>query len=161
MGKLKYLILAVTTLFLLTTCKKNDQDSSREVEYIVFGHFYGECVGKDCIDIFKMDCCHIYEDTNDFYPNMIDPYKASYIELDSRERDSVSFLIYRIPHVLFFETARFIGQPDAADQGGLYVEIKCVGKPVQYWFIDQNKANIPSYLHTFVDDINKAVKLLM
>jgi len=40
---------------------------------------------------------------------------------------------------LFFETAKVIGQPDAGDWGGLYVEIKCVGEPVQYWFIDQKK----------------------
>jgi len=102
MCRLKYFLVLIAVSFLLTTCNNNDQDSTKQIEYLVFGHFYGECFGKDCIRIFKMNCCQIFEDTNDIYPDMVHQYTASYIELDPKELDSASFLIHRIPHVSVF-----------------------------------------------------------
>jgi hypothetical protein len=159
MCKLKYYLLLLSVLFVITTCKKDDKPVG-QIEYIVFGHFYGKCVGEQCIEIFKLNCCHIYEDTNDTYPNHIDQYAASYIELDSKDRDSVSFLLNSIPDSLFSEKKKVIGSPDAGDWGGIYFEIKFQDQPVQYWFIDQMKTNLPTYLHTFVDDINTAISRL-
>jgi hypothetical protein len=159
MYKLKYYLLLISGLILITTCKKQDEPVG-QVEYIVFGHFYGECAGEQCIEIFKLNCCHIYEDTNDFYPDQVNQYSASYIELDSKKRDSVSFLLNRVPRSLLDEKKKIIGTPDAGDWGGIYFEIKYQDHPVQYWFIDQMKTNIPTNLHSFVDDINTAIKRL-
>jgi hypothetical protein len=157
MARLKYFSIMFVTLLLLTTCDKNNKDSSRQIEYMIFGQYYGECGGKDCVSFYKLDCCQIFEDTNDVYPSIGQQFDGKFIELDPNKRDTVSFLIHRIPHVLFFETTKVIGKPDAADGGGLYVEIKCVGEPIQYWYIDKVKSNIPTYLYTFVDDLNTAI----
>lgn len=159
MKNLKYYLLLISFLFLITTCKKEEEQVG-QVEYIVFGHFYGKCFGEQCIEIFKLNCCHIYEDTNDTYPNQNNQYSASYIELDSNLRDSVSFLMSRIPGSLYSEKGKVIGMPDAGDWGGLYFEIKHKDQPTQYWFIDKMKTNIPTYLHKFVDDIETAIKRL-
>jgi hypothetical protein len=159
MHRLKYYLLILSILFVITTCKK-DEEPAGQVEYIVFGHFYGMCIGEQCIEIFKLDCCHIYEDTNDIYPDHVNAYVASYVELDPKERDSVNFLINRIPNSLLSINEKVIGTPDVVDQGGLYFEIKHKDQPVRYWFIDQNKSNVPASLHTFIDDINTAIKRL-
>ena len=159
MSKSKYFLLLISVLMLTTTCKKQDEPVG-QVEYIVFGHFYGMCAGEQCIEIFKLSCCHIFEDTNDTYPDQLNPYSANYIERNISLRDSVSFLLNRIPTGLYSETAKVIGTPDAGDWGGIYFEIKHQNQAVQYWFIDQRTENIPTYLHTFVDDINKAIKKL-
>lgn len=159
MYRSKYYLLLISVLFLITTCKK-EKEPDGQIEYIVFGHFYGECAGEQCIEIFKLNCCHIYEDTNDIYPDQVNQYSASYIELDSKKRDSVSFLLSHIPSSLIAEKQKVIGTPDAGDWGGIYFEIKYQDHPVQYWFIDQMKSNIPTYLYTFVDDINTAISKL-
>ena len=158
---MKYLILMAVIFFLFTTSCKNNKDESRQIEYMIFGQYHGFCGGKDCNKFFKIDCCQIFEVTSGVYPDFGLLLNGKFNkELDPRELDSVSFLIHRIPHVLFFETVKTIGSPDSHDQGGLYIEVKCVGNPVQFWYIDQDKGEIPSYVHTFVDDINKAIVLL-
>jgi hypothetical protein len=161
MGKMKFLTLLIPVVILLSCCRNNSQDEPRQIEYMIFGHYYGECAGKDCIKFFKIDCCQIFEDTSDIYPDIgLELISNFNKELNPKELDSVNFLIHRIPHVLFFEKVKVIGVPDANDQGGLYVEVKCAGEPAQFWYIDQMKTNIPEYLHPFVDDINKAIALL-
>ena len=160
MDRLKYLLLMFVALFLLNTCKTNDKNTTRQIEYMIFGQYYGECSGKNCIAFYKINCCQIYEDTTDVYPNIGLQYNGTFIELSPQKLDSVNYLIHRIPHVLFYETVTIIGKPDEADGGGLYVEVKCVGEPVQYWYIDKVKTKIPTYLYSFVDDLNSAIKKL-
>ncbi len=52
-----------------------------------------------------------------------------------------------------------IGQPDAGDWGGIYVEYK-FNSVRKFWLIDQKKSNIPAYLHEFVDKTNKKIELI-
>lgn len=160
MLRFKGYFLFALLIFFFSACKKDEKPSPVESEYIIFGHFYGMCGGEQCVEIFKWDCCHIYEDTNDNYPSITEKYKPSFIELNYNEHDSVSFLMNSIPAELFSENQKVIGMPDAGDWGGLYFEIKQKDQEVKYWYIDQMKANVPVYLHSFIDDINTAIKRL-
>ena len=157
--KMKYCIMLITAMVLLTGCKK-DEESSVPIDYIVFGHFYGECAGEQCIEIFKLDCCQLYEDTNDVYPDQGNQYIASYKKLEPAKYDSVKFLTNEIPAILFTFNQKVIGTPDAGDWGGIYFEIKYSDSTIKYWFIDQMKSNVPSSLHPFIDNINLAIAKL-
>ena len=47
-------------------------------EYIVFGHFYGYCVGEGCIEMYKIEDSRVYEDTKDQYPGRDDFYQGHF-----------------------------------------------------------------------------------
>lgn len=148
MKKLMFLLLASGMLF--QSCQKDEDTPMGNVEYIVFGHFFGECIGEDCVEIFKIENDVLYEDQKDNYPSNTNPYVGEYITLDDAKYQLVKDLEVFIPNELFNETQTVIGQPDVADQGGYYFEI--VEDGVQYHFrIDTNKEALPDYLMDFAD----------
>lgn len=49
--------------------------------------------------------------------------------------------------------------PDCADQGGLYVEYR-QGNAYGKWHIDQDKEEVPTYLHEFMDKVNETIRLI-
>lgn len=155
--KRTYLILI--SLLFFSYCEKSPIDSSKD-GYLVFGRFYGECIGESCVEIFKIEGSKLYEDTLDHYPtqNNLPPH-TSYVRLADGLYEKVKHLPNIIPNKLFSEDAMIIGQPDAGDWGGFYLETVQSGT-VENWLIDKNKSNIPEYLHGFVDSLDSAVEKL-
>ncbi len=152
-----FLLLAVT----LTSFSCEDEDNlmvsdETVAEYLVFGHFYGHCAGDNCIQIFKITNGKLYEDTLDDYPTHDRPYVGNYTELSQANYEKLSALRGSIPSQLYAETDTIIGQPDAGDWGGLYLEVFINGQK-KFWLIDQNKTNLPVYLHDFVDEMNATI----
>ena len=130
-----------------------------QINEVIFGHFYGYCVGEKCIEIFKLTNSKLYEDVSDNYPSSAQPYNGNFIEMDDEKFQLVSNLLENIPETLFASQDTVIGSPDAADGGGLYIAINNENG-VRYWLIDQMKYNIPEDLHTFVDEINRNIALI-
>jgi hypothetical protein len=64
----KILILLCLPLTFLISCKK-DNAAIPPSDYLIFGHFYGECSGERCIEIFKLEKDKLFEDKADQYPN--------------------------------------------------------------------------------------------
>lgn len=120
--------LMTFTMVLLHGCA-NAPTSPAEDSYLVFGHFYGECIGEVCVEIFKIENNTLYEDTLDNYPtyNKL-PHNTSYMQLPNDKYEKVEHLLTSIPRKLFSENALVIGQPDAGDWGGLYLETNLAGK---------------------------------
>jgi len=52
-----------------------------------------------------------------------------------------------------------IGQPDAGDWGGLYIEYN-KDAVRRYWLLDQMKSNVPEYLYDFIDKVNEKIALI-
>ena len=153
---------SILFLFMLITftCCKKEKCATSEItnDYLVFGSFYGECFGEQCIEIYKLDNHHLYEDTRDMYPGSTQPYQGSYQKLHDSLYSQVQHITMKVPAQLLQETGSVIGQPDAGDWGGYYLETKQNGQ-VRFWLIDTKKENLPSYLHPFVDEL--AVKLVI
>lgn len=63
------------------------------------------------------------------------------------------------PNDLLDITEKVIGQPDAGDWGGLYIEYSR-NEIRQFWLIDRNKSNVPSYLHGFIDKVNERIAMI-
>lgn len=153
------LILMAVWLLLFSNCHQST-DSSSEESYLVFGRFYGLCVGESCIEFFKIENDQLFEDTLDYYPTQNDlPHNTSYVRLSDEAYERVKHLPKLIPDELFFEDSEVIGQPDAGDWGGFYLETDQSGT-IEIWLIDKNKNNIPEYLHAFVDSLDHAIETL-
>jgi hypothetical protein len=151
---------AIWIIVVLSSCEyENLEEQTTNTNYIVFGHFYGFCVGEKCIEIFKLTSTTLYEDTNDKYPSLSQPYEGTFQQLDQALFEKVKDLRTKVPQELLATDSGVIGQPDAGDWGGLYFEISIQGKK-QFWLIDKMRTNLPEYLKPFADDIESAIALI-
>jgi len=143
-------------LVILSSCHgpKSEQDTNPQ-DYLIFGHFYGRCMGESCVETFKLTNEQLFEDTIDDYSGE----KFAFVPLNKAQFEEVKGLISLIPDQLSQEKETTIGCPDCADGGGLFIELAKGGR-VQRWRIDQNKGNVPSYLHRFMDMVNAKIELL-
>lgn len=162
----KLLIFFCLPLLLLISisCEKEDDvnDATGEFEYMIFGHFYGECGGENCVEIFRFDMHHLEEDTLDTYPNSSTAYTGAYVPLSNAKYELVKDLVDSFPMELYDEPENVLGQPDAGDWGGAYVEIKYVNDPARsgFWLLDQNTNNMPMIYNDFVARINEKILLI-
>ncbi|UZR99764.1 hypothetical protein [Chondrinema litorale] len=151
------LILAVFNL----GCQDEETESIEKGEsgYIIFGHFYGECMGESCVEIFKLEADRLLEDTKDKYPLQSSYYEGEYRTLSNAKFDKVRDMFFSFPDELFDYPQTIIGEPDAGDWGGLYIEYNFEGIR-KYWLLDQMKDNVPTELHAFIDKVNLSIDLI-
>ena len=148
----KFLALLFTVVF-LSSCSKTNNPARQE--YLIFGHFYGMCGGEECIETFKLTDDILYEDIEDDYSKsslIFNPIGNDKFEIAKDLREF-------IPAELLNETDQTFGCPDCNDQGGIYIQYSTNGK-VHTWRLDQNKSDIPSYLHAFTDKVNEKIGLI-
>lgn len=150
-----FLITILTTLMLFG-CSSSDDISLIDDDYLIFGHFYGECIGEGCIETFKLTSNALYEDTVDSYAGSA-PFNFEQLENDRFE--AVKDLIDFFPSQLISENNDVLGCPDCADGGGIFIEYS-KNEIIKSWRIDQSKSNIPTYLHQFVDKVNEKISLI-
>ncbi len=164
---MKQYIHFLTILLLIsfaTSCTndKLEDIGAGQLEYIIFGHFYGFCVGEACIEIFKLENGRVYEDTLDIYPRFDKPYEGNYVPLSQTHYNLVKDLPDLIPAELFLETEIVLGLPDATDGGGFYIEVqyKDDASKSGFWILDQSEFYLPEQYHSFVDEIKARILLL-
>ncbi len=162
--KTVHVLLFFLALITFYGCKDDAKDPSDEGlksgASVAFGSFYNMCAGSRCVAFFKLQDNKLYEDTKDKFPTQGQPYDGTYDKLlDNIKYQLVKDLSDKIPAALFDETEAIIGCPDCSDGGGLYLEVNTSdGK--RYWYIDNNEARIPDYLHTFVAEANEKINQL-
>lgn len=145
------LFLPVITLIFLSSCSKIESEVANP-DYLVFGHFFGECGGEQCIETFKLTSTQLLEDTNDNYLGT----EFDWTELDADKHALVVDLLDAFPASLADEADQTFGCPDCGDWGGNYVEYSANGK-VGRWVLDMIKDDIPAYTHDFVDLLNEKI----
>lgn len=155
---MKKLICFGLCLLGLFACKKEDVSSTTQ-DYLVFGHFYGECVGETCIEMFKIENNHLFEDSNDSYPSSNTAYEGNYISRSDTKYEQVKDLVNHLPARLLEENSTVIGQPDAGDWGGIYIEVRKEGQR-KFYLIDKVKNNIPAYLQPFINEVEASIAKL-
>ena len=147
-----------------TGCSDQSTDNNSSDDYLIFGRFYGFCVGEECIEIFKITNSQIFEDQNDNYPQQSGEgnnfYDGNFNELPNEAFSLANQIQGTFPlDLIAVESGTVFGQPDAADQGGIYVEYKW-GDIHKYWVIDNAKNNVPEYLYDFMDEVHRTVGLI-
>ena len=115
--------------------------------------FFGECGGEECIEIYCLESSRLLEDENDTYPNATNFYVADFSVLPNSQFNEVDDLMDYFPDTLLTVQNTVIGQPDAGDWGGLYIEYN-VGGNRQFWLLDQKLDNVPASLHPFIEEVN-------
>ncbi|KAA3439443.1 hypothetical protein [Rufibacter hautae] len=152
-------LLSICLLFLaLTACKEQEDALFESPDYLVFGHYYGFCGGENCVEIFKIENMTLFEDTRDRYPGG-KPYEGDFVPKSAALYEQVKDLPHQVPARLMSEERSIIGSPDAADGGGIYLEVG-KGGMVRYFFIDKTRHNVPEYLHPFLDEVEAAIAAL-
>lgn len=70
MKGLKAIAALLILLSLTTGCEKEDDIKLSDSDYLIFGHFYGECVGEACVEILRLEESKLLGDTKDNYPTV-------------------------------------------------------------------------------------------
>ncbi len=157
MKKRKFPIL-ITILLIALSCQ-TDEIVLAENDYIVFGDYYGMCFGNDCVDIYRLESNRLLADTKKQYPSRLSFYEGNYSELGSVKFEAVKDIVSFFPNELLNVKDTVIGQPDAGDWGGFYIEYNYNGKH-RFWLLDKMKSNVPESLHPFIDKLNEKLSYL-
>ena len=124
--------------------------------YFIFGAYFGECLGEQCVEIYKIRDGKLFEDTRDLYPGAGEvPLPTQFEPRPDSLYQKVRGLPLAFPSALLNEPDNIIGMPDAADWGGYYVQV-LVNNEIRFWMIDRMKSNLPAYLHNFADELERA-----
>lgn len=146
-------VLVIGLIF--SSCSSDDDANLTDMDYLIFGHFYGMCGGEECVEIFKLIDDRLYEDS-------LDDYSATdfkFYQLGQDLFDQIKDLRDDFPKQLLLEDETIFGCPDCADGGGLHIQLFKDGK-LYTWKIDQMKENVPEYLHDFMDKVNDKIALI-
>ncbi|MHA6246511.1 hypothetical protein ACXYMU_01135 [Pontibacter sp. CAU 1760] len=132
-----------------------------EPDYFVFGLLYGQCKSGECIKIYKIEnsTLQLYKEDTSHYPPFNTFHSGNYKELSKDKYKQVRTIISKIPQQLILTQSGTIGTLDDMKQDMLYFEYAENGIK-KFWVIDPNKKQLPAYLHPFIDDIDRTVKLL-
>ena len=156
-NRLNSIIHFLPILFILTSCSKSDEVNIDEFDYLIFGHFYGECIGEGCVETFMLTGTKLYEDKKDNY--FFDNAEFDFVELGNDQFELVKDLKDYFPTALLDSEEEVFGCPDCGDWGGLFVQY-AKDNVVKSWRIDQKKDDVPAYLHEFIDKINEKIALI-
>ncbi|MBL7730422.1 MAG: hypothetical protein JNM88_04525 [Chitinophagaceae bacterium] len=145
-------------IFSLASCSKDNAGLSKS-DYLIFGHFYASCSGEGCVEIFRLEQDKLFEDKKDQYPDAYNFYNGKYGKLSQQKFDITKDLKDYFPVDLLNEPGNVIGQPDAGDWGGLYIEYN-YGGIRKFWLLDLKKSNVPATCHGFIDKVNEKIAQL-
>jgi hypothetical protein len=140
-------------------CKEKSNATSSD--FLVFGQFYGECVGENCVQIFKVTQESLYKSDLKQYPKRTEFYNTTYSEAASTYHSEALTLLTTIPRLLKDTVSNTeFGCADCADGGGLYLEYK-TGNTHKFWIIDKVRSNISTELHPYVQQVENVLELLI
>jgi len=111
------------------------------------------------VRFFKLDKDKLFEDSKHTYPTGNSFYEENFVQLPKEKFDITKDLTSYFPANLLKEKETVIGQPDAGDWGGLYVEYNAKGLR-KFWFLDKKKSNVPTKYHNFIDKMNEKIAQL-
>ena len=153
---MKNIFLFIIVLGAFTSCNKDDNYITiNEQNFLILGHFYGECFGEGCVETYKLTDVKLYEDIVDDYSGQ----NLDFVELDNEQFELVNDLADFFPTQLLNESDTIFGCPDCADGGGLFIQYSDNGV-LKSWRIDQVQNNVPTYLHDFIDQVNERIVLI-
>ena len=170
MGNFKILVLAVLAVVALlatNSCYDDEGVTSARLEKSIkpergvvlkFGRYYGKCIGNTCVEIFSLQKNILLEDKLDNKPLPDVFYKGDFVKFKGSSNVDAQQVLKELPIQLLQTKSTFnkIGQPDAGDWGGIYIEYEDINQHKQF-LIDLNTKNIPKYLRSYVYLIDEKV----
>lgn len=154
-----HLLFILVLGFMFSSCHKDEGIELNNMDYLIFGHFYGECIGDGCIQFFKLEESLLLKGTNHEYPHGDDFYNGNFIPLPEEDFLEVKDIVNYFPTDLLNEENIVIGQPDAGDWGGIYIEYKD-SEVRKRWFLDKMTDNVSQKYHEFISKVNEKIQQL-
>ncbi len=114
-------LMCLTGLLAIAGCKDDDNmpNPLTDDDYLIFGTFYGECLGN-CTHLFKLEDGRLYADE----VNIGIPEEIEFEEYPMSEEDyELAEELWDVPDDITQSDQTIWGCPDCADQGGVYLEI--------------------------------------
>jgi len=150
--------LSILFLFLcliFTACSSDIDPSADEdySNYFIFGTFFGECGGDNCVQTYKIEKGNLYKDIIHQYPGS-GPYTFQIQSLEKYQ--TAKALLETFPMELLKEKESRIGNPDEHDQGGIFIAYK-KNSFLKYWQIDRDRDKIPEYLRDYAKEVERIV----
>ncbi|MGB0929904.1 MAG: hypothetical protein ACPGVB_03960 [Chitinophagales bacterium] len=127
MKRLPFLSL-LFCLFLIvsqTACKEDeipDIPIEESDDYLIFGTIYGECIGEECVTLYKIQNSQIFEDNTEFVALGEIPFSET--PLPQSKFNIAQELLVVFPSKLLTSEERTYGCPDCHDQGTVYIELE-------------------------------------
>lgn len=160
---MRYLFLII--LFAgLVSCSQDltlaPEEAVNAPESLIFGDFFGFCLGDACVVIYKLENGKLYRDVHASFESMLnDPYTGVFEEVSQEEFDIADGLIDLIPAYLKQQPDSTFGNPDAYDQGGFYVNYQ-EGNTQGVWRLDHDGQNLPAQLRDFASALRTSMAAL-
>ena len=155
---MKQFILSLFVLALISGCEKDTElvkpDSD---DYLVFGWFYGECWGPDCVKVYKIQDGKLYRDIydeNNFWNITFDDTPMS-----DEKYEIAKVMLEEFPDQILDETKDTFGCPDCGDWGGMHLQL-AQGDLNMTWRIDLQDNDLPEYLIPYKNRMLEVVEQL-
>ena len=108
--KITFIILIAMAF---SSCKKDKDPKVPNNGCLTFGSFYGFCQGEECIEIFKLDSTHLWEDSKDKYPARDTFYEGDFKVLSKEKFINTTNLMSSFPMQLLNEKGKVIASSKA------------------------------------------------
>lgn len=151
----RVILLIIVTIF--SSSSSQVSNSSRNVDYIIYGIYCGECVGH-CATMFKLDNKQLLVDTTDSFFKNNQQVKFSKDTLPSHYFTEARILKERIPNFLLQTKETKFGIPDEYDQCGIYLQIS-IDAHIRTFHIDTDLKSIPEEIREYASLIMKISRL--
>jgi hypothetical protein len=148
-------LIVLSTLFIMS-CSKEGKGLSASDDYLIFGKYFGLCMGEECVETYKLTSTQLFEDREDTY---FPPGEYDFELLSEELFEKVKDLKDQFPSRLLDEESQTFGCPNCYDQGEYFIEIPYNGE-TKSWRVDTNLDDIPTYLHEFVRHIDESISAL-
>ena len=163
---MRYSILFCLVIGCLFACKTTDdvvtteETSSAKIEELVFGLYYGRCVG-DCTHFYKLQDGQLFKDAIEGRYDDInwDVFASSAAPTESY--DLAKGLMESIPDALLESRETTFGSPNVVDQGTMFITAMQDGTPLGPWKLDPRTDQLPTELHVFQTQVKEAIDALM
>ena len=143
--KFKYCLLIVCALSIFSCGTEEEKGlcDSPEGDQLIFGTYYGECIGN-CTFLFKIENCEVFEDDMEWFYGEDLKFKPDALTND--EYLIAEEALNKFPNDLWNEQVDSVfGIPDAYDQGGIFIQ-KITNGELKSWNLDTNEEVLPTYL---------------
>ena len=138
----------------------NLPDDGEEDTVLVFGTYYGFCLG-DCTHLYKLEDGQLFGDQGIdnlyLYADRELPFQSE--ARPGEDYDRARILLDEFPNDLLGEEEETLGIPDAYDQGGIYLELRR-GEATNRWYLDTNVEALPDYVQDYATMVKAIVEQL-
>jgi hypothetical protein len=157
------LLLLLFLPLVLWSCEKEVPTAATPdpaaIDRLIFGQFYGFCMGPACIENYLLEAGKLYVDGNDVYGKPF-PYEGDWSERPAAEYAIAAPLIESFPAALWQADQETFGIPDAYDQGGYFLEARRADGTHRAWRLDTNPDALPEAIRPFTAQVREVLEVL-